>query len=248
VEEAIDEDLLVEGLDQLGGHGAGLDRQLAQGLQARDLDAFHERHGEHGRARVLVVHGREQHVGVIGEVGGHALEAGCLVAEVGLARQQILELLMHPLELLHRHEPAVHAQRPTQHPQVDLDDGGDVRVEELDRQALAAVAARLVDLTEGRGRDRLARERRERLVGRLAEGAPERLGHLLVRLRRNFILKPLELLGVGARQERAHDREDLPQLDVDAAQPDEAAVHAARVAAVHSLPAVPEALAAKEPQ
>jgi hypothetical protein len=49
-------------------------------------------------------------------------------------------------------------------------------------------------------------------------------------------LQRLELLDDLARQERAHDRQDLAELDVHAAQADEAFVHAARVAAMDLVP------------
>ena len=74
-----------------------------------------------------------------------------------------------------------------------------------------------------------AREHRRR---RLAEALLERLGHDVPRLRWHRVLQALELARVGVRQEAAHDREHLAELDVDPAQVEHAREQALGVAIV----------------
>jgi hypothetical protein len=242
VEEAIDEQLLVEDLGQLGRDRVGVEAERRQRVLLADLDAVHERHRQHGLAaprRVTVGNS------VSGSPAkfGHARDAARLVGQVGLARQHVGELLVDALDLVDRHERLVDLERPAQHPQIDADDVGDVGVEHLDRQPLAVGGAGLVDLAERRRGDRRLLEAGERRLGRLAERLLERLGDRRGTVGRHLVLQALELLGVRPRQERAHDRQDLAELDVDAAQPDEALVHAARVLAVDLLPALGGAVA-----
>ena len=93
-----------------------------------------------------------------------------------------------------------------------------------------------MDLTERRGRDGLALERREALVGLLAVGGDERALDVPERVRRDVVLQALELLREGPRQEPAEDGEHLTELDEDPAQPEHPAQQAPGVANVDPLP------------
>ena len=89
----------------------------------------------------------------------------------------------------------------------------------------------------GRG-DRPRRETDECLVGHLAKGFLETARDYFVGPWRDFVLQAFKFFGVFLGQEGAHDRQHLAELDVHAAQADEALVHAARVAAIDLRPAL----------
>jgi hypothetical protein len=59
-------------------------------------------------------------------------------------------------------------------------------------------------------------------------------------VRRDGVLELLQLAGERAREEAAHDREDLAELDEDAAEPEHPAEEALRVLLVHALAAAGE--------
>ncbi len=80
----------------------------------------------------------------------------------------------------------------------------------------------------------------EALLGAPAEAPHEGLAHLVEGTRRHLVLQALELLGVHRRQEPAHDRQHLPELDVDAAQAKHAAEQALGVRFVDTPPPPPE--------
>ena len=247
MEEAIDEELLVEHFDELRRDVVGIQAERLERVSLRDLHAIHERHRHHGARRVLRVDLREQDVRIVGEVLGHPLDHRGLVDEVGLALEHVAELLVDTLDLLDRDEVLVDLDRPAEHLQIDLDDGRDAGIEHLDGELGARCILGFVNLAERRGGDRLVRERLEHLLRRLAERFDERLADRLVRLGRHVVLQRLELLDDLARQERPHDGEDLTQLDVHAAQRDEAAIHATRVLAMRLLPLL-GGIAARRPQ
>ena len=120
--------------------------------------------------------------------------------------------------------------------QVDAHHLLDVGVLDLDRDLLAAVQARPVDLADRRRGDRLGRELREQL-GRAAAAellAQARLD-VAVRARRHLILQPLELLAERVGQEVGHDADELADLDEQAAQPQDRGLDPARVPAVLGL-------------
>jgi hypothetical protein len=222
VEEHVEEQLLVENLHQLRGDVVRIEPHLLELFGPRDLHALHERHREDPARAELVIDLGEQRVRIVGEVGRHALEALGLVHEVGLAAEHVVELIVHAHDLANRHEPPVHLDRPPHYDEVDLDDRLDVRVQHFHGDVVAVVGLGLVHLAERRGGDRLLTELGEQLVGRLAERPRDRVADLLVRPRRHLVLELFELACEHPRQERSHDRQNLPELDEHAAQLDAA--------------------------
>src|SRR5262249_26113103 len=108
--------------------------------------------------------------------------------------------------------------------------------EELHRDLLAIVKVRDVHLPERRGRERRALDVAKYLRGSLAEALAERGLEIGEGVRGDLILELLELLTVHARQEAAHDREHLPELDEDAAEPEHPPEEAPSVPAIDALP------------
>ena len=122
---------------------------------------------------------RDAHERVVAERAVHAalvLRLDLVVELVGDALAQLGEQRLgvhprrHPLE--QRHEQLHVAQ-------VGLDRLGDARVLDLDRDVVALVRRRAVDLADRRGGDRALVERREVLVERAAEVALGDLAHVL---------------------------------------------------------------------
>ena len=126
-----------------------------------------------------------------------------------------------------------HVEDAAQRVQVDAHHLFDVRVLNLDRDRLAAVQARPVDLTDRRRRDRLLRELREQLRrSAAAELLAQARLDVAVRARRHLILQPLELLAERVGEEVRHDADELADLDEQAAQPQDRGLDPARVPAV----------------
>ena len=104
--------------------------------------------------------------------------------------------------------------------QIDADDLLDVRVLDLDRDLLAAVQARAVDLADRRRGHRLGRELGEQLArAAAAELLAQARLDVAVGPRRHLILQPLELLAERVGQEVGHDADQLADLDEQAPQP-----------------------------
>ncbi|MCZ7687526.1 MAG: hypothetical protein M5U28_55825 [Sandaracinaceae bacterium] len=240
VEEPVHEELLVEALDEAHRHRVRLDAELGHLLHAVDLEPLHEGHGEDVPRRQLAHDLGEEDVVRVREVRGHLLHHGRLVQVVGLAAEQIDERGVHALDVAHGDEPLVDGDGDAQDAHVHLDDVADARVEDLHGHLAAVLEPGLVHLPERRGGDGLLLDLRVELGRGPAEVVEEGPLELVEGSRRDLVLQRLELLRVHAREEPAHDREDLAELDVDAAQPQDRAQEAPRVHQVDALATPPQ--------
>ena len=146
---------------------------------AVEADAVDELGDEHAARRERGVDGRDPHERVAAE--------GAVDAALVLRLDLVVELVGDPLAQLGEQRLGVH---PRRHPleqrdeqlhvaHVGLDRLGDPRVLDLDRDVVAVVRRRAVDLPDRRGRDRLLVELGEELGQRPAEVALGDLAHVL---------------------------------------------------------------------
>ena len=135
---------------------------------------------------------------------------GMLVEEDGLTRfDEVVELVGGPAREFVDDVAApgpTEQMRPVEQPghrvhQVDvrLERRTDARALDLDRDLLATVKDRPVDLADRRGRERLRAERLEDRLGLAAELAPDDLADPFVRERRDLIEQLEQLVAVGGR-------------------------------------------------
>ncbi len=149
MEEAIDEERLVEGLHELGRDGVRIEAELGECGVVVDLGAGHERHREDVFARELGQDARQEDVGVADEVRVHAGDAAGFVLEVGLALEHLLQLVEDAVDLLEAQEEAlVEPRAGAQHAHVDAHGLPDVRIEDLDRDRLAILGHGAMHLTQ----------------------------------------------------------------------------------------------------
>ncbi len=146
VEEPIDEEHLVEGLDELEGDVLGLHAGGAELIELRDLEAFHERHREDVLGGEIVDHFGERDPALAFEVLRHPLHARGLVQVVRLATEEIDERLVDALDLRDGDEALVDEDGEAEHAQIDGDDAADPRVEDLHRDLATAFEVRDVHL------------------------------------------------------------------------------------------------------
>ena len=169
VEEAVDEELLVERLDETRGDLDAIEPAPLVLGELGDLEALHEGHGQDVFRRELFDHRRKENVVLAGEVLRHPLHARSLVQVVGLATEQVDERRVNALDVSEGEEALVDLDDDAEHAHVDFDDFADLRVEHLDRDLGAVGEVRDVHLPERRGGDGLVIDRLEALVGALAE-------------------------------------------------------------------------------
>ncbi len=233
VEEAVHEELLVEGLGEPRRHVAARDPQTVHLLQIGDLESLHEGHGQDLTGAELVDDVGDGDVRLPLEVLLHPAHARGFVHVVGLPPQQIDQRVVDGGDVVDGHEPLVDPKGQTNDPHVGADDAPDARIEELHRHVRSVVEPGLVYLPQRRGCQRRVLDLREALVGLGVEARAEALLERGVRHRRHRVLQHLELLAVHVRQEPAHDRQHLTELDVDAAQPKDRVEEPVGVLVVH---------------
>ena len=190
------------------------DHHLDQG------DALDQLRRQHPRGRVVAVH------------AGDALELvvpGVLVEQGGLAGlDEVVELVCRPArELVDDLAALDAAEHPAQVEQpgdrvhevdVGLEDLADVRALDLDRDPVAVVEDRPMDLADRRRGERLPLEGDEDLVRLAAEFRQHDAPDLLVAERRDLVEQPEQLVAVRDREQVVAQREHLAELHPRPAQ------------------------------
>ena len=207
-----------DGLEELAAVAVA---QLLGGTAAqelREVRALQELGGQDARRGMLLDHARHHDLVQVGEqLAGLARGPG-LGAVVRLA----LEHLAHVLELLAQADPvrgqAQGQQQQAEVPEVAADRGGDARVLDLDRDLLAALQPRAVDLPQRSGRERARLEAREDALGLVAELVAHHLAQQREVHRRRLEVQGPEHVDELVRHQRGVARERLSELLHAAAQ------------------------------
>src|ERR1019366_844401 len=236
VVDAVDEDHLAVEAHDPPGHVFLVDAERVEPRDVADLHALDERRGQDALGADLTHRAREDDGRISGEVRGDALDVVGLEREVELLRQELLDLMVVRVEALNGHEELDDLHDAADGLQIQPHDAVDVAVLHFHADALPVDELRHVHLPERGARDRLAIERRESAHA-IAELALEAIGDLGIGPRRYLILERFELGPKLRREEVRHDREQLPDLDEEALQPEDRRVDTLRVAPVR-LPEV----------
>jgi hypothetical protein len=167
------------------------------------------------------------------EVLGDSLHAVGLALEVELVAQEILDLVVIPVEPLNGHEPLDDAEDAPNGDEIEAHDAVDVVVLHLHRHDHAVAGHGAVHLPEAGARDGLLVALGVALRHLAPEVRLDAQGDLGVGARRHLVLQPLELAPKLLGQEVGEDREELADLDEEPLQHQDGALDALGVPLVH---------------
>ena len=225
MDEAVDHDLLVEGLQELAGD-LGADRPLGH---ERDRTAAHVVHDQQPRRRVVTVDVRDGQPRVPLDHGRHPDHVPCLAPEVELPVQRRREVLEHGAHVEHRAEA-----RPIrdllgeqlEQREVLLDELPGVRSLHLGDDLLAVREDRPVHLRDGPGGEREGIDPVEDVFPGDAQLLLHDPDDLLLAERRDVVLQGRELVDELRREEVGPRGQHLTELAEGGAELLERGAHA----------------------
>ena len=211
VEEAVDHDLLVEGLQQLP---RGLLARRALGRR-RDRPARHVAHHEQTRRRVVAVDLRDAQPAERRDHVRHPAHVARLLPEVQLAMQRVRQVREHRLHVDHLLQPRAVTDllgEDLEQRQVLFDLLLRVGTLDLHHDLLAVRERRAMHLGDRAGGERLRLDVVEHVLPRHAQLLLHDAHDLLLGERRHVVLQRRELLDVLGRQQVGARRQDLAEL------------------------------------
>ena len=181
----------------------------------RERSAFQHAHRQHTRARELGIRRGDDHIRLVGEVGGEPLQVQQFLSEVDRAEHHLLELadehrrpILRELGilLLEIARECLHQIEVVEHLAVGT------RVDDLHRDLVAVVKRRAVHLRDRTRPDRVGVERREQLGDGSSEVAFDGRLRETGRVGRHARLQPTELVGDVGPHEIRPEAQHLSEL------------------------------------